>query len=166
MNNRNLWLWATLLAALAVAGLIFHFSAQPAEESSAVSAEIVEPVLHALYTDFDAMPVGRQTSLRDRVTFIVRKLAHFSIYALLGLCLAAHTRLRRPDWPDRTAALTAWAAVAAYAGTDEVHQIFVQGRSAELRDLGIDAAGALCGVLLVALLCRLRRRMQDKKSGV
>ena len=165
MSNRNLWLWATLLAALAVAGLIFYFSAQPADDSSEMSAEIVEPVLHTLYSDFDAMPVSRQTSLRDTVTFIVRKLAHFGIFAVLGFFLAAHVRLRRPDWPGRTVSLTAWAAAVLYAGTDELHQLFVEGRSAELRDLGIDAAGALCGVLAIALLGLLLRRRHKKSGG-
>jgi len=47
--------------------------------------------------------------------------------------------------------LIAWAVGAAYAVTDEFHQLFVAGRSCEVRDMCIDAAGVLCGVMVVWL---------------
>ena len=36
-----------------------------------------------------------------------------------------------------------------YGVSDELHQRFVPGRTAELLDLGADVGGALCGVLVV-----------------
>ena len=49
-----------------------------------------------------------------------------------------------------------WAAVAAFYGiTDELHQMFVPGRSADVLDFLADAAGA---VLAVALWLHYRRR--------
>jgi VanZ family protein len=46
----------------------------------------------------------------------------------------------------RTAAATLLIAVA-YAATDEVHQMFVPGRTADLFDLYADAAGAAAGLI-------------------
>ena len=43
-------------------------------------------------------------------------------------------------------ALIAMAIATAYAGSDELHQLFVPGRFADVRDLFADAAGALAGV--------------------
>ncbi len=78
----------------------------------------------------------------------LRKLAHFCEYAVLGaLLLRAVGR----------EALAAAAGVA-YAATDELHQRFVPGRQAALRDVAIDAAGVLAGVLLLQSRTWIARR--------
>jgi len=41
-----------------------------------------------------------------------------------------------------------------YAVSDEFHQSFVPSRTATARDVGIDAAGAVFGVLLIRLFQR------------
>jgi VanZ family protein len=70
---------------------------------------------------------------------VLRKLAHFCEYAILGaLLLRALGRETH-----------AVAAGVAYAATDELHQHFVPGRHAAFRDVAIDAAGVLGGVLLL-----------------
>ena len=75
--------------------------------------------------------------------------AHGLAYGLLGALLLhalAGGRLR-----GITVRNTAGAVVVAgmYGLSDEFHQRFVPGRAAELLDLGVDVAGATCGVLLV-----------------
>ena len=67
---------------------------------------------------------------------LLRKVAHLSEYALLGLLLARATR--RPS--------VALVLAAAYAVTDEVHQTFVEGRHGAPLDVGIDTLGAFVGV--------------------
>jgi VanZ family protein len=69
---------------------------------------------------------------------VLRKLAHFGEYAVLGLLLVR--ALGRE--------LLAVAAGVAYAATDELHQHFVRGRQAAFRDVAIDSAGVLAGLLL------------------
>ncbi len=75
---------------------------------------------------------------------ILRKLAHLTEYAILGalLCRA----VRRPAVAVAIATL--------YAVTDEVHQTFVGGRHGAPLDVGIDALGAIVGVLLWHRLVR------------
>ena len=43
--------------------------------------------------------------------------------------------------------------------------MFVPGRSGELRDIGIDAAGSLLGVLIVLLVVRLAGRARARKAA-
>ncbi len=70
---------------------------------------------------------------------VLRKIAHFCEYAVLGgLLLRALGR-----------ELVAVAAGALYAASDELHQHFVPGRHAAFRDVAIDAAGVVAGVLLL-----------------
>ncbi len=45
-------------------------------------------------------------------------------------------------------ALLGMALTIAYGCTDEIHQMFVPGRSAEWRDLGADATGAVIGAFI------------------
>jgi VanZ family protein len=69
---------------------------------------------------------------------VLRKLAHFGEYAVLGLLLVRAFG-REP---------LAGATGVAYAATDELHQHFVRGRHAAFRDVAIDSAGVLAGLLL------------------
>ena len=62
----------------------------------------------------------------------------------------------------RISGLIARAVGAAYAVTDEFHQLFVAGRSCEVRDMCIDAAGVLCGVMVVWLWRKSRGRTGAK----
>jgi len=77
---------------------------------------------------------------------LLRKLAHATEYAILGLLL-----LR--------ALGRAWLALGLgvlYAGSDELHQHFVSGRHGSPIDVAIDAAGVLIGVFLVRRALALR----------
>lgn len=70
------------------------------------------------------------------------KLAHFVAYAVLGLLLARAQAL---------SGLRPWVAVAlglAYAASDELHQSFVPGRSAEIADFLADALGVMAAVAI------------------
>ena len=69
---------------------------------------------------------------------VLRKVAHFAEYAVLGLLLV------RALGRDALAA----AAGVAYAASDELHQHFVSGRHASPLDVAIDAAGVLVGIAI------------------
>ena len=44
----------------------------------------------------------------------------------------------------------------AYSITDEIHQIFVSGRSGEIRDIIVDTCGSTVGILLNIIINRKR----------
>lgn len=86
------------------------------------------------------VPELRYFPLRD-------KGVHFVEYAVLGwLCAAASSR----TWPSasgwRTAALAILVA-ALWGLSDELHQAFVPGRSAEVADFVADSLGAFAGTV-------------------
>jgi VanZ family protein len=81
---------------------------------------------------------------------VLRKLAHITIFALLWLTLA-----RAADW--RRPILAAVVAVL-YAGTDELHQTFVEGRHGTPVDMAIDAIGIGLAALAWAIAARRRGR--------
>ena len=69
---------------------------------------------------------------------VLRKVAHVTEYAILGLLLYRAIEREAP----------ALAAGIAYATTDELHQHFVTGRHASAVDVGIDAVGVALGMLV------------------
>jgi VanZ family protein len=85
------------------------------------------------------------------------KLIHLVEYGVLGF-FCAHATLR--TWPKkpprRMLALGAFLA-SAFGLSDELHQAFVPGRSAELLDFVADTLGASCGAYARSLFSRFAR---------
>ncbi len=143
----NPFIWAALLWMT----VIFLFSARPGPESSMDSAWVGMLILRLVRPGFSALPKAEQLRMADGISFIVRKCAHATEYAILsGLiwnalkgCFSISIKRR---------AFLAWGFTVLYAITDEIHQMFVPGRSCELRDVLIDAAGALASLLICMFL--------------
>jgi VanZ family protein len=101
---------------------------------AALSAWLPVVVWAAVIFAFSAVPsLGTGLGTWD---LVLRKLAHFTEYAILGALLA---RATRRSW-------VALVLAALYAASDEVHQTFVEGRHGAVRDVAIDTVGALVGV--------------------
>ena len=84
---------------------------------------------------------------------LVRKMAHFSAFAVLGVLWTGTFRNAKNFTLFKPLGLCLLAAV-----TDETIQLFVTGRSGQLSDVWLDFSGALCGTLLFWLICKLRKR--------
>ncbi len=162
MNRKtagHLLLWLCVAAWMV---LIFYFSAQPADVSSGQSGSTIRMLLELFYPNFESLSAEAATLLVDGFQHIVRKCAHFSIYTMLGFWLTnALFSYRRRPLPS---ALLAWGIAIAYAATDEFHQLFVEGRSCELRDVCIDSGGALLGITVTALVWTLIRYLKKRKQ--
>ena len=131
---------------LLMMGLIFFFSTEQAEQSDATSGIISRQILQVIQPDFDELPEEKQTQLYNQVQTVVRKTAHFTEFLLLGFFL----RLCLESWfgsGHRYFCPAAFGGGAAYAMLDEWHQTLVDGRAGQWRDVVIDSAGVLTGVL-------------------
>ncbi|MBU0978506.1 MAG: VanZ family protein [Patescibacteria group bacterium] len=91
--------------------------------------------------------LSAQSSLPSLTTspldFILKKSAHIFVYAILFLLI--HRALQKTSHqPVQTDSLWVWAFLICllYASCDEIHQSFVLGRYATLRDVGYDMLGA------------------------
>jgi VanZ family protein len=79
------------------------------------------------------------------------KVLHAIVYAVFGglCCLALPARV-----PKHFAVAVAGLLAIAYGLTDEFHQLFVPGRSADLRDVVADGVGGLFGAGAAAIVVR------------
>ena len=110
------------------------------------SAWIGMLILRFVRPGFSGLPEAEQLAMAEGISFIVRKCAHATEYAILA-GLYWHALKGSLSISLRRITVIAWSLTVLYAITDEIHQIFVPGRSCELRDVCIDAAGALVGLL-------------------
>ena len=152
----------TLLLVLAIMVMIFCFSAQTGVESGAMSGKITTWVLNLVVPGFGDFSPEKQEAIRSAVGFVVRKLAHFSEYALLGFSLMLHIHQIQKKTLVCLPWLWSWVIGTLYAATDEFHQGFVAGRGPSLRDVMIDSSGVIAGTLL--LLWIVLRRTKKKAS--
>lgn len=149
-------LWLAVILWMAV---IFAFSAQSGSASTGTSDGIVDQVVEGMFGTADRNIIP--DSIRIKVSFYVRKAAHFTAFMLLGILCTASLGV------DVKRSLTRGAVslgiCVLYAVSDEIHQLFVPGREGRLLDVGIDSAGALCGILVFTLAAGMVRKMLNAK---
>jgi len=150
-----LWVLTLLWAAI-----IFGFSAQPAEDSGGLSLSITTCIVESLsgIGDWDLTEQADMTKLLHHA---IRKLAHFGIYAVLGVLLSA--LLASYGVMNRQAFCRAFPIGFLYAVSDEIHQYFVPGRSCEITDVCIDSAGVAAGCLFLFAVLRYLYHRKVKK---
>lgn len=84
----------------------------------------------------------------ELLSFIIRKLAHFTEYLILGFLTI--NMLNKNDISKKY--LISIIICIIYATSDEIHQIFVPGRACQIRDVLIDSIGSITGVYLYKLI--------------
>ena len=86
----------------------------------------------------------------------VRKLGHFSEYAILGFFAFAYFsnifRIGKEKIQFKTTFFTSFLFCFSYAVSDEFHQTFVIGRDGNLIDVLLDSEGVLFGIIISIIL--------------
>ena len=136
--KKNKYLILTILWMI----FIFVMSQTPGNDSSKQSNFIVDIIIHIL-------PITR-----DTLSFIVRKCAHMTEYAILAFLLYK-TFIHKQNPLIKSFIFTAL-----YACSDEFHQLFISGRAGQIRDVCIDSTEALIMLLIIYFI--LKRK--DKKT--
>ena len=149
---------ALILMALIICTIAFIWSnsLQNPDESmrrSDVAEKVIRPIVLAL-------PV-KQWHSEDMVTFITRKLGHFTEYFLLGAELMLLALMIRPAFRLRWIWLLLFAG--AIAALDESLQL-TSGRGAAVSDVLLDACGALAGLMMTALAAGLCAKGRQKRA--
>ena len=139
MKPNRFWRVALPIAIALWTAFIWSRSLMSAEESAADSSRVAALIMRLF---------GLETQ-PDWLTFAIRKTAHFAEFAILGLLWVgcSHTHGRR-----------LWPCGLVVGAIDECRQFLSPGRAPMLMDVGIDTAGFLCGVAVVWVFVRLRRK--------
>lgn len=114
-------------------GIIFFFSNQNGDSSASLTNGFIEKFLW--FVD------------NDLVFMLIRKLAHFCEYFILGILVYNFLREFTLDKMVLVAILLCFI----FASTDEFHQLFVGGRNSQIFDVILDSLGSCCGILCINL---------------
>lgn len=143
-KGRKIYISVSAILVAIVAIIIFLLSDQTSTESSSTSDSLIHLIFKLIGQTFSS--------------HTIRTLAHFCEYAGLGflvhnLIFAIKDKLK----PFLTVLFSF-----GYAITDEIHQLFVPGRSFQLIDLTVDLGGMMLGAMVFS--CFILIITKHKKS--
>ena len=131
-------------------GFIFSMSSQNSTVSSNTSGGTIRMIMSTV-PKFDEQSEEVQDEIVESLQYITRKSAHFIGYMILGilaiLLFLQYENIKYKGW-------SAFLLSVLYAISDEVHQLFVPGRSGQVKDVLIDSCGAALGIVIVILVCK------------
>lgn len=139
------------IPAVIIMVFIFIFSSQEANVSDETSRSLASRV-YDLYENVTNQTVTEQEKEATllNINMIVRKVAHCMEYGVLSFFIAFH--FFALDLNGKKIFLFSVLISFLYAITDEIHQLFVAGRSGQLKDVLIDTIGAIFGCIIFLLL--------------
>lgn len=136
--------WILTVLCMAV---IFYFSSRPATQSAGQSSAVTLFLQRLFHT-------------KAITEHMVRKAAHFTEFAGLGFLtnLSIYFTKCKKNIPIGIAVGSA------YAATDEIHQIFVDGRSCQLTDWAIDTIGITAGALIFFVIYLIINKIIEHRN--
>ncbi len=128
---------------------IFYLSNQPATVSEYQSGGFIDllssiPLIGSIITSMMKIGIAQ---------FIIRKSAHMFLYFVLAILI--YITINKNG--DIKTYIISLVLTALYACTDEFHQLFIAGRSGEIRDVMVDSTGALIGLIIIFLLMKISK---------
>lgn len=147
MRKGHMALLVSVLLTLGSTIVIIWFSGQDSGRSNALSGALAAWMLSAF---------GLQSTAEsmELLNLILRKLAHFTLYFLLGVGLTGLVR----NGKRVPAVLTVVILGGLFAASDEFHQQFSQGRTPGVWDVLLDTCGVFAGWAVSAGLRWLGRK--------
>lgn len=136
-------------------GVIFAFSNQNAEVSENVSDGFTSKVVDVVSTvkKDESIKENKKEIIEDS-RFFIRKTAHFSLYLVLGILIYLNVK----DVKKINPIVISLIFCILYACSDEIHQMFINERTAKVLDVLIDTTGSLTGILLIYLFSSKKRK--------
>jgi VanZ family protein len=127
--------------------VIFCLSNQPADDSSSLSDGFISSTIGNVYKVFNKNISSEDLEeIKVKYTHPVRKMAHFTIYMILGILVTL--LVREYNISFYKCILISLLVCLLYSISDEIHQTFVTGRSGEVRDVLIDTCGSFIGIFV------------------
>ena len=143
----------SLVCLLAVMVAIFVFSSQSAQQSSKLSGKIVNIVIKVVIPNYDNLSFIEKQQIKDKASYIIRKIAHFTEFAALGFFLLLYLFSGYGFFNFfKYKIFFSWFFGSIYAVSDEFHQMFVTDRYSSIKDVMIDSSGVIFGIIILVFI--------------
>lgn len=140
--------------------IIFGFSSQDGEKSGGISKKITGFILEKS-SKYNSLEQMKKEEVSKRTEIIIRKIAHFSIYTLVGFLLMALFSTYESIKRKYQIYISAIIGIL-YAISDEIHQSFTPGRGPKITDVFIDSLGVFFGMAVILLIVEIINRKNKK----
>lgn len=145
-------------------GIIFSFSSDNAIESTKKSDDVIIKVSN--FFSSTNLTAREQQIIIQKLVVPVRKGAHFFIYLILGGLIVSF--LDEFSISKRKMILLAVFLSFLYACSDEIHQMFVPGRSSQISDILLDTVGSIVGIYVYLAIIKIfgnnRNRLVEERE--
>ncbi|MDE7384269.1 MAG: VanZ family protein [Anaeroplasmataceae bacterium] len=149
-----------IVIVLAWMGVIFYFSHQNGVSSSRMSNKVTKWVVNTFVSNYSNLPKDEQANILKNTSYVIRKLAHYSEYVVLGLFLFVAVNAFTSNQKIIFPVVSILGIL--YAVSDELHQYFIGGRAPAVKDVLIDSIGVLTILLLIGSILNLKRIRKKK----
>lgn len=143
--------------------VIFGFSSQDSKKSGGLSEKVTTFIAEKFNILKDKTTQERENII-NKMEKVIRKLAHFSIYTVVGILLMSF--ISTYNLKEGIRIIVSLVIGIIYAISDEIHQSFVPGRSPQITDVMIDTMGVLLGILLVMLCLNLFSKIKQRTKKI
>ena len=140
---------------------VFTLSNEPANKSSNTSGNTIRAIIN-IFPNIRNMSEIEKEQIVSNLQPIARKLAHFSLYTVGGILIYSCINALNVNLNKKI--IISFLIGGIYAISDEFHQLFIPGRSGELRDVCIDSSGVLLGIGIMILVIQLFEKICRKKQ--
>lgn len=168
MKSQKIWLnlIRVVLAIMLVFWMIiiFCYSAASGSESGQVSHGVTETIIDITYPNFPTLPIEKQESIFAFMHTFIRKSAHFINFFILGIL--SYSFILTFKLKKLLVFIISSSFCLIYAISDELHQLFVPNRGAQIKDVLIDFSGALIGILLEILIIFIYLKIKNKSQKI
>ena len=142
--------------------MIFKFSELSGLKSTKQSRGLTYNILKGL--DGNKLSEKELEKLTKKVNPIVRKVAHFSIYMILAIftyMFIEELNIKSKSEKERLRKNILYTCIFCiiYAIFDEIHQIYVPGRTGKPIDVIIDSLGACMGITIILLNNKINNKI-------
>ncbi len=148
--RKKIILYTSIIFAIGCMVMIFIFSSQNSVDTNYISKNFTTKLAGKLFVDFEKMDIYTSMFIVEQLNFFVRKLAHFFLYFILGFLAFGSVKIIVKKYSK--ALVSSLIICFTYATLDEIHQIYVPGRTPLVRDVVLDTAGGLCGAFFCFLV--------------
>ena len=140
---------------------IFCFSEFSANDSSKQSRGVTYNILKVL--NGNKLSEKELTKLTKKVNPVIRKIAHFSIYMILAIftyMFIEELNIKSKSEKEKLRKNIIYTCIFCiiYAIFDEIHQIYVPGRTGKAIDVIIDTLGSCMGITLLLVNNIIKRK--------
>lgn len=140
-NRRKRFFYGILVIVWMI--LVFSFSNQNGDKSQSTSDIITDKVVEIITKINSSV---EYESTKACISFIIRKLAHFSIYFIGGILIFNFVNTFSIKLKYKILLSIIFGVL--YAISDEIHQFFIAERSAQIKDVLIDSLGVIIAIFL------------------